>query len=198
MPLVAAIGWSAYVVSIGGDIFPGRRHFLPVLWCLALLVTVTWRRGLGRLPLAAQIVVLVLFGSIHAYQQRGDEWNKQARLERWEWDCGLVMSTLRTAFADTQPLVAADAIGCVGYFGKLPMLDMLGLTDRYLAHHPPPDFGRRAIIGHELGNGRYVLSRSPAIVSTCAPGGSQSPATAAGVSCSRCRSFSSATCCVPV
>ncbi len=43
------------------------------------------------------------------------------------------------------------------------MLDLLGLTDRYLAHHPPADFGE-GFIGHELGNGPYVLSRQPDIL----------------------------------
>ena len=169
VPLVIAIGWSLYVISVGGDTFPGRRHFLPVLLCLVLIVTVTWRRGLGRLPLAAQIAALIVLGAIHVHQQRGDEWNDVARRELWEWDCGLVMSTVRTAFAETQPLIAADPIGCVGYFGKLPTLDMLGLTDRYLAHHRPADFGT-GHLGHELGDGRYVLSRSPAIVFPCTPG----------------------------
>jgi arabinofuranosyltransferase len=154
------------VVSIGGDIFPGRRHFLPVLWCLAVLVAVTWRNAAGRLPLAAQLAVFVLLVSVHGYQQRTDRANTVAHDEVWEWDCGLVAASLGKEFGELQPLVAADALGCVGYFSKLPMLDMLGLTDRYLAHNRPADFGRGPI-GHELGNGRYVLSRSPAIVVTC-------------------------------
>ena len=174
LPLVVAIGWTAYVISVGGDIFPGHRHFLPVLVCLAFLVAVTWRQGFGRLPLAAQLAVLVVLGAIHVRQQRADQLNQLARTERFEWDCGAVMSSLRTAFTSTQPLIAAEAVGCVGYFGKLPTLDMMGLTDRYLAHHPPAGFGG-GFIGHELGDGRYVLSRSPDIVSTCVPGAQPIP-----------------------
>jgi arabinofuranosyltransferase len=180
VPLFMAIGWSAYVVTIGGDFFPGRRHFLPVLWCLAVLVAVTWRGAVGRLPLVAQLAVFVLLVSVHGYQQRTDRANTVAHDERWEWDCGLVSASLGKAFDERQPLVAADALGCVGYFSKLPMLDMLGLTDRYLAHHRPADFGRRDI-GHELGDGRYVLSRSPAIVVTCVPGQSRGACFRSGI-----------------
>jgi arabinofuranosyltransferase len=168
------------VVTIGGDFFPGRRHFLPVLWCLAVLVAVTWRSAVGRLPLAAQCAVFALLVSVHGYQQRTDRMNTVAHDIVWEWDCALVAASLGQEFGELQPLVAADPLGCVGYFSKLPMLDMLGLTDRYLAHNRPADFGR-GLIGHELGNGRYVLSRSPAIVVTCVPGAPPAPCYRSGI-----------------
>lgn len=40
---------------------------------------------------------------------------------------------------------------------------MLGLTDRYLPLHPPPGWGR-AGIGHDLGDGVYILDRRPHLV----------------------------------
>jgi hypothetical protein len=40
---------------------------------------------------------------------------------------------------------------------------MLGLNDYYLPRHPPEDFGT-GLIGHELGDGRYVLSREPDLI----------------------------------
>ena len=161
-------------MSIGGDIFPGRRHFLPVLWCLAMLVAVTWRARWDGCRWRRSSPCSCWRVSVHGYQQRSDRGTRRAR-QLWEWDCGLVCRHLGNEFGELQPLVAADPLGCVGYFSKLPMLDMLGLTDRYLAHQSAGGFRHADSFGHELGNGRYVLSRSPAIVLTCVPGAPPGP-----------------------
>jgi len=60
------------------------------------------------------------------------------------------------------------------YWSELPSLDMLGLNDRYLAYHPPPSFGRGQI-GHELGDGAYVLSRAPDLIAFNNAGGARVP-----------------------
>ena len=56
---------------------------------------------------------------------------------------------LKEAFGDQQPLYAVDNAGCLPNFSGLPALDMLGLNDHYLAHHPPPNIGT-GYLGHEL------------------------------------------------
>jgi arabinofuranosyltransferase len=164
IPLIVAIGWCVYVASIGGDIFPGRRHFLPALVCLAFVIVATWRRSeASRLSPIALAALLAVATAGYLPLQRVDVENERAKGEQWEWDCGKLMTDLRVAFQAQRPLLAADATGCTAYFSEFPMLDMLGLNDRYLAHHPPPDFGT-GFIGHELGDGTYVLSRQPDII----------------------------------
>ena len=49
--------------------------------------------------------------------------------------------------------------GTLAYWSELPALDMLGLNDRYLATHPPADFGQGGL-GHELGDADYVEFRA--------------------------------------
>lgn len=163
IPLIVAVGWCAYVVFIGGDIFPGHRHFMPVVVCLAFLIIATWRGSEARLPRAVLAVALVVVGAVYPIVQYRDPANFHGYVERWEWDCGLIASDLRQVFEKKQPLVAVDALGCNGYFSTLPMLDMLGLADRYIAHHRPADFGEGQL-GHELGDEHYVLSREPDLV----------------------------------
>jgi hypothetical protein len=51
---------------------------------------------------------------------------------------------------------------------------MLGINDHYLAHHRPADFGK-GLLGHELGNGAYVLSRKPDLVLFNLPTGNLRP-----------------------
>jgi arabinofuranosyltransferase len=82
---------------------------------------------------------------------------------------------LSQAFASKAPLLAVDSAGCIPYFSGLPSLDMLGLNDAYLGHHPPEDFGESTSLGHELGNGPYVLGQKPDLVIFCLPGGGEKP-----------------------
>jgi hypothetical protein len=172
VPLVAALGWAIYVVTIGGDIFPARRHFLPVVVCAAVAIACGWRTSLAaRLPVLGQAALLVSMLVLQAGVQSADSANRVAREEVWEWECATMASELRTAFEAAGPLVAADPIGCVAYFSRLPALDLMGLNDRHIARTRPPDFGQ-GYIGHELGDGAYVLSRRPDLVILCSPGGS--------------------------
>ncbi|MEZ4329177.1 MAG: hypothetical protein R3B40_28375 [Polyangiales bacterium] len=179
--VVPLVGWLAYVVFIGGDIFPGRRHMVPAVVCLALLGSVALTRGLRgprdadtRRKLVSATLTTMLAMVAMGWQWRltaQDPANHRAVEERWEWDGQVVGHLLGDAFRSEQPLVAADPAGCIPYFSELPALDLLGLNDRYLATHPPPDFGR-GFLGHELGDGDYVWSQTPDLLLFCGPHGS--------------------------
>jgi hypothetical protein len=52
---------------------------------------------------------------------------------------------------------------------------MLGLNDRFLTTHPPEDLGETLYLGHELGDGAYVLRRKPDLVLFCVPQGGAKP-----------------------
>lgn len=168
--------WSAYVVVIGGDIFPARRHFVPLVLILSLLVAEGLRVFVARgrpssvAAWVAAAACLVVLGSM----QQLDVENQRARFERWEWDGEVAGTLLRKAFSEQQPLLAAEAAGTLPYFSGLPSIDMLGINDRFLARNRPADFGH-GWIGHELGSGRYVLDRGPDIVVFCHPKGGPLP-----------------------
>ena len=169
---VPAAVWSVYVVAIGGDIFPGRRHLGVVVLFLGLLSAEFFTRlRTGWIAIASLAASL---GFLLWAQWEYDPENLRARTETWEWDGEVVGTLLRHAFAEREPLVAVTAAGCIPYFSRLPSLDMLGLNDRYLATHPPKDLGE-GYIGHELGDGAYVLSRAPDLVIFCSPAGSVEP-----------------------
>jgi len=169
---VPAAVWGAYVVVIGGDIFPGRRHLGVVVLFLSLLSAAFFARWRAGAPTALALLAslaLLLFAQV-----RLDPANERARQETWEWDGEVVGTLLRRAFAEREPLLAVTAAGTLPYFSRLPSLDMLGLNDRYLATHPPADMGS-GDLGHELGDGAYVLSREPDLVIFCSPAGSDRP-----------------------
>lgn len=170
LPLLA---WSAYLSFIGGEIFPGRRHIVPIAVLLAFLAAegVAWAVKKGRRwAWAGGAAALVCLGVLVGTQIVDPE-NDRARKERWNWAGEPVGRMLHQAFADVQPLVAVNAAGCLPYWSKLPSLDMLGLNDKWLARNPPPNVGH-GHFAHEFGNGAYVYERRPDIVILCGPWGS--------------------------
>jgi arabinofuranosyltransferase len=179
--LFASLVWVSYVAVIGGDIFPARRHLVILLVLLAFIsaevlsALITLRRPRYAVAnIAAFGLVLAL-----ATTQSRDPENERATVERWEWDAKPIGEMLKQAFAREQPLMAVDAAGSLPYFSELPSLDMLGINDRYLAHHPPPGFGQ-GYLGHELGDGAYVLSRKPDLIVFHVPTGDVHPAFRSG------------------
>ena len=95
--------------------------------------------------------------------------NRSESLRNWHNDyqqCIEVGRTFYSAFREIQPLLAVNLAGCLPYQTEFPAIDMLGLTDYHIAHHLPSDFGH-GLLGHELGDGVYVLSRSPDFIIFC-------------------------------
>ena len=162
LTIIAVI--SFYLVLIGGDIFPGYRHVLPLipLLCAAAGITMmdvkdrTLKKKAVYYP-AAFLLLLFVFGV-----QFADNRNRDGKHERWEWNCMGLGQTLQKGFHKEQPYMATTAAGALPYYAGLPTLDMLGLNDYYLPRHPPADFGK-GYIGHELGDADYYLRQSPDI-----------------------------------
>jgi len=162
---VALVVWIAYVATIGGDIFPAHRQLVCATVMMALAtalgVDVVLRTRPASRPIVWLALPALLAGAWVALML--DPVNRLAREERWEWQHQVLGTFLKTAFGAQQPLLAADAAGALPYFSELPAIDMLGINDYYLAHHRPANFGN-GWLGHELGDGRYVIARKPDLV----------------------------------
>jgi hypothetical protein len=153
----------------------------PALLLLALMAAEFWRELIASRPAPARPARAWVLGSLAlgalglmAAGQLADGENRRAREERWVWEGQAVGELLGTAFGPSAPLLAVDPAGCLPYFSRLPALDMLGLNDRTLAWNAPSDLGG-GWIGHEAGDGRYVLSRKPDLVVFCSPAGGSRP-----------------------
>jgi arabinofuranosyltransferase len=170
------VTWLGYVVFVGGDIFVAWRQFVPAIVLAAFLIAEGV--SIAQTDSAARWVAGVVMVSVlllHLHDQKRDARLAFAESERWEWDGEVVGRFLASAFADKAPLLAVDPGGAIPYYSGLPALDMLGLCDRFLARHPPANFGETLYLGHELGNGPYVLSRKPDLVLFCLPQGAAQP-----------------------
>lgn len=162
--------WSAYIIFIGGDIFPAHRHFIPLIVVFAFALVEGANIVVNRiikLPSHIYFSILIFLGLIlfipYIHIQFTNVQNQRAIRERWEWDGKEIGLLLKNAFSAKSPRLAVTAAGCLPYWSELPALDMLGLNDYYLPRNPPENIGS-GLLGHELGDGKYVLSRKPDII----------------------------------
>jgi len=184
-PRVAAalaihLAWALYVIAIGGDIFPAYRHAVPLIVTSAVMVSEAagWALEAGvrgrRIRTAAAVPGILALAWLLHFGQRPDPEVRRAHEERWEWAGEPIGLFLKRAYTAVEPLMAVDPAGCLPYFSGLRALDMLGLNDRFLSHHRPPDFGHGPL-AHELGDGGYVARRQPDLIVFCLPWGSAEP-----------------------
>ncbi|MEE2663169.1 MAG: hypothetical protein VX681_03555 [Myxococcota bacterium] len=62
---------------------------------------------------------------------------------------------------DPDTVIATNVIGALGFYSRLPLIDMLGLTNRQIAHAGQRSLGTP---GHESHDGAYVLDREPDLI----------------------------------
>ncbi|HQP37591.1 MAG TPA: hypothetical protein PLI95_20540 [Polyangiaceae bacterium] len=168
--------WAAYVFVIGGDIFPHHRHLVPLICALCVMSAEGVRviASLGRLAVPAVAVAAAVALLAYHRDNRRDDGRRAARDDTWHLSGLETGIMLRAAFEQQRPLLAVDAAGAMPYYYRLPVIDMLGLNDRHIAHHRPKDIGN-GFIGHELGDGAYVMSRKPDIIAFHNPLGRVQP-----------------------
>ncbi len=165
--VLPALIWMIYVALVGGDLFPGWRHFVPVV-VVAAMVLIEACRWIDRrfsAPTSMTILGLITVVGLFSFVQHQDAnpENQRAIHERFEFDGQVIGLMLKSGFGPSQPVVAVSAAGCIPYWSELPSIDMLGLNDDYLPHHRPENFGQ-GWIGHELRDDNYIFSRRPDLV----------------------------------
>jgi hypothetical protein len=174
-PAAFAAVYVAYVVAVGGDVFPASRFLVPLVPVLAALSAVTVGAGVARLanaagssprretqlllatPLAAWALVALLWIPVFRATDR-DHAFMTALFEMGRAPCADLRS--RTKPGDS---VAALGVGYLKFCTDLRVIDMLGLTDAHVARAPVPHFGE-GCAGHERFDSRYVLGERPAYV----------------------------------
>ncbi len=164
--------WVLNVIRTGGDYFLYFRFLVPVAPLLFALGAHGAHRAwqmlagalAGKLPRAwepaaavaiATGVAALQYDPIADHPQHGLEW-----ATRW--------AKLGRALGSALPqgtTIAAPNIGAIGYYAKLPIVDLLGLVDRELARRPRT---RRAAepltsndVGHESYDVEWSMSRRP-------------------------------------
>jgi hypothetical protein len=168
LPLGLIVVFALFFLGVGGDMLQYHRMWVPVLPMFALLlaegVSRVRHRAIAAFTIAA-VVALILpnsfWGRSIASLRKGDQFLEDAHLV-----------AERLAELPENTLVAANNIGVIGYESRVRILDMLGLTDRYIALASGKELG---IPGHEAHDGQYVLDREPDIIITGMPSAVSKP-----------------------
>ena len=160
------LAYTSYVVSVGGDVVANLRFFIPKLPLFYLLVQETFyelycmarenQSSLKNLAYIAPLVVAYFTFSIPYDQVR----------EKCDLEIGLVTKMTQQGLwfkthCKPDAVIAATTIGAVSYYSDLMLIDMLGLTDETIAHHPEKLEGIESGWKERHHNTTYVLSRKP-------------------------------------
>jgi arabinofuranosyltransferase len=176
----AVVGvYSAYVMAVGGDYMAMHRFFVVLLpfWyllvaCLvdplvdALDARTGPRRAFGALvawSLAATAVhstpVDTLF-FVRASQQHGNY--QGVELERWHVARLSVIGRFFDRYRHgPDETLGTAAIGAIGYYADMPILDFHGLVDVHIAHEAVPESFGWHRPGHERHDYPYILDLKP-------------------------------------
>lgn len=155
--------YTAYIIIVGGDHFPGERFFVPLVPWLAILIAAGCA-SLAAHPISRRAprlahLILALAVSVAAFGAI----NRGAPLDRrvvgndesvWIWaDLGLWLNE-NTAPDES---VAAGGIGAIAYYSQRVTVDLYGLADKHIARVEVEGMGAGAA-GHEKRDPEYVLN----------------------------------------
>ena len=162
--------WCAYVMYAGGDYMPAFRYLVPILPAVYVLAVAGFARIYRAIPpparasssaklaiLGLPVVAIAAFAVFQMPDQLTVERQHKVDNDWWAEYRRSVGEALESRNPDA--LVAANAVGALGYYSNLHILDMLGLNNLYIAHRGHKDPAQ--LPGHQVGDGRYVLSREP-------------------------------------
>jgi arabinofuranosyltransferase len=156
-----AIGFSILVyicfgiIAVGGDHFAGFRfatHLLPALMIVMWPLTQMKLRVSPFLLFTLWIATSLLFlRDVHEFSI------EKQNTRTWQY----IGRFLKARFPP-QATVATLAIGAIGYYSGLKILDMYGIVDSHIAHLPIQT--GIALAGHDKFNNDYILSLRPDLI----------------------------------
>ncbi|HEY2942385.1 MAG TPA: hypothetical protein VGN09_08130 [Vicinamibacteria bacterium] len=148
--IVLGLGWLAYWIYVGGDVFAERMLLVLFPIGVILILDRTLFAFSERFAMAvAGVVALFQLLPLGIDTRFGYDLD---RYDRWV--------TLGRHLAQDRysgRLLAVDAAGKIPFYSGLPAVDMLGLNDEHIAHLPARYFEA----GHNKYDPDYVLSRRP-------------------------------------
>ncbi|HEY4055738.1 MAG TPA: hypothetical protein VGM39_03990 [Kofleriaceae bacterium] len=165
--LAGAAAWFLFFLRSGGDLFEYSRLWFPLVPMLSALALVGVGQVAVRLARARFVPVAVLALAVIVRARVAHTIPPQHTSPRvLEW---AAVGTYLRAHYPKDALVATVPIGAIGYYSKLPILDLVGLTEPAIARagrSVPEGSLTRLWIGHERNNTEYVLSRAPRVIVT--------------------------------
>jgi arabinofuranosyltransferase len=169
--------FSAYVIFVGGDVLRPNRFFVPLMPVFFILVQESLSELLSKFDKKKSFTAGALIGIVFAigfsyyiYKNEFEQIKKYSELEKGLVEKMKITGTWLKAKQQQagRPLVVgASTIGAVSYYSEVVLIDMLGLTDKEIAHNPKPipEISSKEVGWRERNyNVDYVLSRKPDLI----------------------------------
>jgi len=170
--------YSFYIILIGGDVLPSIRFFLPLLPLVLINLTIFLNDFFPFIiehfnTKYGNVLILLTLSAITIYSVNYFNKNEQTLLRWRAYEKGLVYKMKLYAewinkvqnSNKTKYTVALSTIGAFSYYSNSRVLDIIGLTDSYIAHNPEEVkgiAGRISVKWKERNyNVKYVLDSKP-------------------------------------
>lgn len=160
------LAYTSYIVSVGGDVLANFRFFIPLLPLIYLLAQegfyILYSRFEERRSMLKHVIYVAPLALAYVtYSIPYEHVRRYCDLE-----IGLVAKMTEQGkwfkeHSAPDAVIAATTIGAVSYYAELTLIDMLGLTDETIAHHPEPLEDLQSGWKERHHNATYVLSRKP-------------------------------------
>jgi arabinofuranosyltransferase len=161
------IVFSLYIIFIGGDVLKGLRFFVPLFPIYYLLiqegiriVRKQWFRNISSrwaTSIIWVLVALIVLGQSARYPKE----KARANLENGLITKMTILADWFKAHTPTNTNIAANSIGTLGYLTGYKIIDMVGLVDETIAHHPKPIAGIHSPAKERTYNADHVLAQHP-------------------------------------
>ncbi|HKZ02944.1 MAG TPA: hypothetical protein VJ180_11920, partial [Pyrinomonadaceae bacterium] len=133
--------WLAYIVLVGGD-FMEFRFLVPILPAFFILTVWLLFVAIKARTVTTALVFLTLLGSIH-HALSFNGWSNiesvkhlsdyvRDKSDNW---VGVGKTLGRALNYDSDVTIAVTAAGAIPYYSRLRSIDMLGMSDRWVARH---------------------------------------------------------------
>ncbi len=175
------VAMTANNVLVGGDYMAMHRFFVPVLPFMYLLFGLLAASLYSHIATAANrfgYAVLLAFVGLATFfpstplersffasppQQHGNY--RGVQIERWHVARLSAIGRFFDGYRrDPSESLATAAIGAIGFYADMQILDFHGLVDTHIAHLPPPPNMGRGRAGHERQDLPYTFSLQPTYV----------------------------------
>ena len=160
--------YTLYIVIIGGDVLRAHRFFMPVVPFLYLFVSFALKK-LYLMPHKTSanrtipILLVIAFSALTFFWPRSWIMNVRRSERALCSKMSIIAQNLRKSFG-TDFTLAISTIGAISYFTEARVIDMLGLTEPYIAKHPEKIPGIQSIWKEKRFNIRYLLFRDPDVI----------------------------------
>ncbi len=159
------IGYTLYLISIGGDVLKAHRFFVPTLFFLYFplgdavykIFSKKWYKNFA-------FVTLIVFCGLYAYIFPQPYLKVSSSAEK-KLVSNMTLTARYFAESDTAQSFALTTIGAFSYYaGNRRVIDMLGLTEPVVAKNPENIEGLISSWKERHFNAGYVLSQKPDII----------------------------------